>query len=144
MLNGNEFATMAGVYPALATLPPAEHVRAEQAVYRRLGAVMPPYMQALIASFLPVLLLERDRRSPAFRLTLAGAACYAVMLGVTATRNLPLNARIVALPPDESSVAEFRALQGRWNRLHAARNALNVIGLVLTSLGALPSARPQR
>ncbi len=137
MLTGHEFASLVGVYPALAKLPPLAGLRAEQEIYRRYGRIMPSYMQAMIASFLPVLALQRDRTSPAFRFALAGAACFAAMLAVTATRNLPINSRIVEMPAEEASVAEFRALRARWDRLHAARNLLNVTGLVLTCLGAL-------
>jgi uncharacterized membrane protein len=137
MLTGNEFGSLVGVYPALAKLPPLAGLRAEQEIYRRYGRIMPFYMQAMIASFLPVLALQRDRASPAFRLTLAGSACYAAMLAITATRNLPINSRIVEMPPEEASVGEFRELRARWDRLHAARNLLNVVGLVLTCLGAL-------
>src|SRR3712207_8819856 len=82
-LFGNEFGTWAAVHPALATLPGAEHLRAEQAILRGYAQLMPGMMVGSILSCLPVLALIRDRRSPAFRCTLAGMACFPTMLNVT-------------------------------------------------------------
>lgn len=143
MLTGNEFGSFAGIYPALGRIAPLARLEAEQAVYRRLGRIMPGYMLATLASFLPVLALQRRPGSPAFRLTLAGLACFVAMAGVTRAGNLPLNARIAALPAEEASLAEFRGLRERWDRLHAARNALNLAGLVLAALGALSESRAE-
>lgn len=146
MLTGNEFSGFMAIYPALGRLAPLNRLRAEQEIYRRYGRIMPFYMSATIASFLPVLFLQRRPGAPAFFLTLAGMGCFVAMLGVTFTKNLPINARIVEIPAEEDSVEEFRELRERWDRLHAARNTLNVFGLVLTGLGAVagPDAGPRR
>jgi hypothetical protein len=144
MLTGNEFSGLLGIYPALDKIAPLARIEAEQAIYRRYGRIMPAYMSAALASFFPVLALDRDPASRSFRFTLAGLACYAAMLGITLTRNLSLNSRIVALPVEEGSVAEFAALRGRWDRLHAARNALNIAGFACTCLGALSRAAAGR
>jgi uncharacterized membrane protein len=140
MLTGHEFAGLLAVYPALGKLPPLERLRAEQEIYRRYGKVMPIYMSSTIASFIPVLALARDRRSPAYRFSLAGAGCFVAMLAVTLTRNVPINNRIVEAPVEEASVEEFRELRERWDRLHAVRNLLNLSGLVFTCLGVLSRA----
>jgi hypothetical protein len=71
VLVGNEFGSWAAVHPALGTLPAAAQVRAEQAITRRYGRMMPFLMVAAIVSCLPVLTLARDRRSAAFRCPLA-------------------------------------------------------------------------
>ena len=142
MLTGHEFAGLVAVYPALGKLPPLARLQAEQEVYRRYGKIMPFYMSSAIASFVPVLVLVRNPGSPAFRFALVGMACFGAMLGVTLTRNLPINARIEELPAEEASFEEFRELRERWDRLHAVRNLLNVSGFVLTGLGALSRARP--
>jgi hypothetical protein len=101
---------------------------------------MPFYMSTTIASFVPALSLIRDGRSPAFRFSLAGMTCFAAMLMLTLTKNLPINRRIEELPAEEASFEEFRKLRERWDRLHAARNLLNVAGLVFSGLGALSQA----
>ena len=137
MLTGNEFSGLLAIYPALGTVSPLVRLQAEQAIYQRYGRIMPFYMSATIASFLPVLILVRDRKSPTFRFTLAGMLCFATMLGVTLTRNLPINKRIEALPATEGSYHEFQELRERWDRLHTARNLLNITGLACTCLGAL-------
>jgi uncharacterized membrane protein len=126
----------------LGKLPPQARMQAEQEIYRRYGKIMPFYMSSTIASFLLALALIRNHRSPAFRFTLAGMTCFAAMLTVTLIKNLPINKRIEELPPEEAeaSFEEFRELRERWDRLHAARNLLNVTGLVLSCLGALSRA----
>jgi hypothetical protein len=141
MLTGNEFGTLAGVYPALDRISPMARLEALQGVYRRMGGFMPPYMISTIASFLPVLVLQRRPGTAAFRFTLAGMACFVAMVAITRSGNLPINARIEALPAEEASLDEFGELRERWTRLHAARNVLNVAGLLLTALGALSEPR---
>jgi hypothetical protein len=137
MLTGNEFGSFVAIYPALGRVSPMARMEAEQGIYRRLGGIMPFYMISTLASFLPVLVLQRRPGSPAFRFTLAGLACFVAMVAVTRTGNLPINARIEELPTEEASLDEFRELRGRWDRLHAVRNVLNVAGLVFACLGAL-------
>ena len=144
MLTGNEFGTLAGVYPALDRISPMARLEALQGVYRRMGGFMPPYMISTLGSFLPVLALQRRPGTPAFRFTLAGLVCFVAMILVTRGGNLPINARIEELPLEEASVEEFGDLRERWTRLHAARNVLNVAGLVFTSLGALSETRSRK
>ena len=142
VLTGNEFAGWAGVHPALRTLPTTAHVQAEQAVTRRFGLLMPFVMTATIASCLPVLALSRDRRSTAYRATLAGMLCYLAMLGVTFAGNMPINRRTLQLTP-EAPPADWLALRARWDRWHTLRNALNFAGLGLLVAGALSPAGPE-
>lgn len=143
MLTGNEFATLAGIYPALDRISPLARLESLQGVYRRMGGIMPVYMISTLVSFLLVLVLQRRPSTSAFRLTLAGFLCFVAMILITRNGNLPINARIEELPTDEASVEEFGELRARWTRLHAARNVLNVAGLILTALGAL-SETPTR
>jgi hypothetical protein len=144
MLTGNEFGTLAGIYPALDRISPMARLEAEQGVFRRLGKIMPFYMGSTLASFLPVLALQRRPGSPAFRFTLAGLACFVAMVMITRRGNLPINERIEELPAEEASLEEFGELRERWDRLHAARNVLNVAGLIFTSLGALSESRSRK
>lgn len=144
MLTGNEFGSWRTVHPALDQLPLPARVQAEQAVTRRYGRIMPFFMSSAIASFLPVLTLTRDRTSSPFRLSLAGMLCYAGMLGITLTRNVPINNTLLALSPDTTANEEFEALRSRWDRLHTARNLLNIVGLIVTIAGALAGARSTR
>ncbi len=139
VLTGNEFGGWAGTHPALRTLPPAAHVRAEQAVTRRFGAIMPFLMTATIVSCAPVLALAGDRRSAGYRCTLAGMLCYLAMLGVTFAGNMPINRRTLELSADVEPSA-WLALRARWDRWHALRNALNLAGLGLLVAGALASS----
>ena len=144
MLAGNEFGTLAGIYPALDRITPMARMEALQGVYRRMGRIMPFYMLSTLASFLPVLALQRRPGSSAFRFTLAGLMCFVAMVVITRRGNLPINARIEEMPTEEASLDEFQELRKRWTRLHATRNVLNVAGLVFTSLGALSEPRARK
>ncbi|MBA3749125.1 MAG: DUF1772 domain-containing protein [Solirubrobacterales bacterium] len=136
VLTGNEFGSRVIVHPALGDLAAQEHLRAEQALTRRYGQIMPVMMTSTLASFLPVLALEPERTSRRSVLTAMGLACYAAMLAVTLTRNVPLNNRLLELSEDTPD-HEFRELRARWDRLHTARNLLNITGLTCTGLAAL-------
>ncbi len=136
VLTGNELGTGVSIHPALRTLPPAGQVAAEQAVTRRYGRLMPSLMTGTILSCLPVLALVRDRRSAAFRGTLAGLGCHAAMLLVTLVGNMPLNRRTLAASP-QAPPPDWAALRGRWERLHAARVLLDLAGWSLLVVGAL-------
>jgi Domain of unknown function (DUF1772) len=125
VLTGNELGTLAVVHPAVRELPFEAEVHAEQAITRRYGAVMPALMTTTLASGLAAAAGARGRERA---LLLAGTGSYAAMLAVTLTGNVPLNARTLAFDPSEGPAA-WRAVRGRWERLHLARNALNLAGL---------------
>ena len=137
-LAGNEFGSWIGLHPALHELPQQAHVRSEQAVTRRYGKIMPIFMTGAIASFVPVLSLLSDRRSFAFLFGFAG------MLAITLTGNIPINRRTLELDPDTTSREEFLELRARWDRLHTARNGLNLTGFGLAILGLLATTQGNR
>lgn len=137
MLAGNEFGSWVAVHPALSNLPARAHMQAEQAVYRRYGAIMPFFMTSTIVSAISVLSLTPDRKSAGFRFTFAGMLCFAVMLLVTLTGNVPINRRLLELSPQGARYEEFLELRRRWDRLHTIRNLLNMAGFGFSCLGAL-------
>ena len=144
VLTGNEFGSWAALHPALGELPHQAHVRSEQAVTRRYGKIMPALMTGALVSFVPVLSLVSDRRSSSFLFGLAGMVCYATMLAITLTGNVPINRRTLELDPDTTSREEFLELRARWDRLHTARNVLNLAGFGLAILGVLTSSQSNR
>ena len=144
VLTGNEFGSWAGLHPALRELPHQAHVRSEQAVTRRFGKMMPALMIGALVSFVPVLSLASDRRSSSFLFSFAGMVCYATMLAITLTGNVPINRRTLELDPDTTPREEFLELRARWDRLHAARNILNLAGFGLALLGVLAGPRGER
>ncbi len=139
MLVGNEFGGWVAVHPALNTLPLSTHIAAEQAVVRRYKAIMPFWMMSAIVSAVPVLRRIEDRRSPAFRLTLAGMSCFLAMLIVTFRGNMPINKQILLLSP-ETPPANWHHLRTRWDQFHTLRNLLNIAGLSCLILAALTTA----
>ena len=144
VLTGNEFGSWAGLHPALRELPHQAHVRSEQAVTRRFGKMMPALMMGALVSFVPVLSLVTDRRSSYFLFSFAGMVCYVTMLAITLTGNVPINRRTLELDPDTTPREEVLELRARWDRLHAARNVLNLAGFGLALLGVLAIPRGER
>src|SRR4028119_1844802 len=144
VLTGNEFGSWAALHPALRELPHRSHVRSEQAVTRRFGKIMPALMTGALVSFVPVLSLVSDRRSSSFLFGLAGMVCYATMLAITLAGNVPINRRTLQLDPDTTPREEFLELRARWDRLHAARNVLNLAGFGLALLGLLARSQDKR
>ena len=136
-LTGNEFGTWAAVHPALEELSPAERLRAEQALTRRFGAIMPAWMGAALASSFAATLLARG--SAGFRATLLGTLCFAAMLASTRLGNVPINNRTLELTEDD--IEEFERLRDRWGRLHTLRVALTMAGLAALVSGALAGGK---
>ena len=134
LLAGNEFGTKVALHPALEELSTPERIRAEQAVTRRYGAIMPFWMSSTVASCVATMALSRGSRS--FLPTLAGAACFAGMLLSTLLGNVPINKRTLEIDPDEEG-DEFTELRKRWDRLHTLRVVLTVAGLGLLVAGVL-------
>lgn len=133
MLAGNELGTWVAVHPALEELSPAERLRAEQALTRRFGAIMPAWMGAALASCFAAALLARG--SAGFRRTFLGALCFAAMLASTRLGNVPINTRTLELTEDD--LEEFGRLRDRWGRLHTLRVALTTAGFAALVSGAL-------
>ncbi len=83
ILTGDVFGSWVTIHPALSNLTTRAHMQAEQAVYRRYGAIKPFFMTSTIVSAIPLLSLTQERRSAAFHFTLAGMTCFVAMLLVT-------------------------------------------------------------
>ena len=133
MLAGNEFGTWAAVHPALEELSPAERLRAEQALTRRFGAIMPAWMGSALASCFAAALLARGAAGS--RRTLLGTLCFAAMLASTRLGNVPINNRTLELKEDD--IEAFERLRDRWGRLHTLRIALTTVGFAALISGAL-------
>jgi uncharacterized membrane protein len=124
LLAGNELGTLAALHPALRALPLPTQVAAERALTNRLRRIMPVAMTAsLVAGAAAAVSLAGD---PGFPLGMVAAAALATMLAVTLVGNMPLNLRTEAFP-DQGNAAEWRAIRGRWERLHLVRVALDLV-----------------
>ena len=131
LLTGNELATFAFAHPAASQLPLDAQRAFEQAITRRMIAPMAGLMLATVISGIIAATAGDGSRT----LTVAGTACYAVMLATTIIGNMPLNA--ATLRADENTTSgEWHRIRRRWNQLHLIRNALNVAGLTLLSVAA--------
>lgn len=140
VLTGNEVGTKAVVHPALDTLPLGAQYHAERAVVGRYGRVMPVLMSLTMLSAVPILVALRDRRSLAFRSTLAGLASYGAMVAITIGGELPINRRILDASP-HAPPHDFRELRRRWDRNHTARVAFDLAGFACFCVGALAGSQ---
>ena len=136
VLTGNEWGGWVAVHPALDRLPPSARLLAEQQVYRRYGRIMPFLMTSTVASGIAAGSI-RDDASLEGRLTRAATGCYTAMLAITLIGNIPLNRELVSLRDEPAGHARLAELRAKWDRLHTARNVLNLAGFGLTVAGAL-------
>jgi hypothetical protein len=137
VLLGNEFGTWAVVHRAVAQLSIPEQVRAEQALTRLYGQLMPVLMIAALASGGVVLVMSAaGPGSLPWTFTLAAIACLAVMLGITLIGNQPINQATLQHDPGVEPQA-WLTLRRRWNRLHDWRVLLDLAAFVLFALGVL-------
>lgn len=141
LLAGNGVGSVLFVQPALDDLEQSENVRAEQRLGRRYPEIMRVLMPATVASCLLPLWLIRDRRSAAFRLTLAGTVGFVGMLGTTALE-IPINKKTFTASPD-SPPADWDDLRADWNRFNRLRTLCEVAGWSCLCLGALADRRPK-
>ncbi|MEV6107689.1 DUF1772 domain-containing protein [Streptomyces sp. NPDC051940] len=72
-------------------------------------------------------------------LTGLGLACNVLSHAITIGGNIPLNQALdrAALDTREQQLAAREAFEVKWNRLHAARTAVGVAGLVLLTCATL-------
>jgi hypothetical protein len=73
-----------------------------------------------------------------------GMLCYTSMLAVTFAGNMPVNRRMLEIDVGTVSGEELMELRKRWDRFHAARNVLNLLGFASALLGALSEGTNDR
>ncbi len=139
-------AATAGVFVAFSTfvmralgdLPPADAVRAMQAVNRR--APSPAFMALLVGSTLLAVagavgaVVTGGRVVPA----VAGALLAVVAFAVTGVVNVPLNDRLAATDPSDGARA-WPAYAGPWTRANHARAGLGLLSALLLAVAAVPA-----
>ncbi len=135
LITGNAIGSLTFVFPAIHDLDPQAKIAAEQALTRRYLPIMRLLMPLTVVSCLALLGLMRDRRSAAFRLTLAGTAGFIGMLGVTAVE-LPINKQTLDVAP-ESPPADWPTTRARWERFNRLRTLCEVLGWCCLYLGAV-------
>jgi uncharacterized membrane protein len=123
------FGTKASLGPSTKGFAPKTYVEVQQATVRNLRPVMGALLPGAVAANLAVLALSlRERRSPAFALTLAGFLCQLTSLVVTGLFELPINARVMTWSPEDPPEG-WEALRDRWDAFHTVRTATSVAGL---------------
>jgi hypothetical protein len=134
-LTGNEFCSWAFVHRAAKRLP-MEH---ELALEKRLTQMMIGPMALWMIGALAAGIWSASASTPTAKpYAWAGTSCYAAMIGLTLAGNMPLNAATLRASADMDS-QQWADTRRKWDRLHTARNALNLTGLALLSLGATGS-----
>jgi hypothetical protein len=115
-------------------------VTLQNSLYRPFGTVGAVIENGAVLSSLGLSLVVR--RSPAaFPLTLVGAACQALALGIWLAFVRPVNNRVRGWTAMESAPPEWTQLRRQWEYSHAARAVLTVAGfgaLVISVLMETP------
>ncbi len=137
------FGTRTSLGPSSKGFAPKTYVEVQQATIRNLRPVMGTILPGAVAANLAVLALSvRERRSPAFALTLIGTSSQLTSLALTALFELPINARVMTWSPEDPPEG-WRASRDRWDAVHTARTAISVAGLgCLVAAALVPPARP--
>ena len=127
LVAGALFAFSGFVMKALGRLPAAQGIAAMQSI--NVVAVTPAFMTALFGTAAACLalvvwvLLSPDGNSPG--LVIAGAVAYlAGVVGVTGTRNVPMNNRLAAIGAEDAGAAalwdEYLRRWTAWNHVRVA------------------------
>jgi len=104
-------------------------VTLQNSLYRPFGTVGAVIENGAVLSSSGLSLVAR-RRSPAvFRLTLAGAACQALALGIWLAFVRPVNNKVSGWTAVESTPPEWTQVRRQWEYSHAARAILTLAGL---------------
>lgn len=125
------FGTTTSLGPSTKTFTAKTYVEVQQATIRNLRPVMGPLLPTAVAANMAVVVLsrrERERRSPAFALTLIGLLSQLASLVLTGVYELPSNARVMAWSP-ENPPEGWETERDRWETVHTVRTATSVVGL---------------
>lgn len=131
------FGTKVSLGPSTKSFTPTTYVEVQQATIRNLRPVMGVLLPSAVASNAVVVALSaRERRSPAFALTLGGLVAQLTALVVTGAVELPINGRVMTWSPQDPP-PDWEAQRDRWDTAHTARTASAVTGLGLLAAAAL-------
>lgn len=123
------FGTRTSLGPSSRHFTASTYVEVQQATIRNLRPVMGTLLPGSTAANLAVLVLSlRERRSPAFALTLIGVLSQLVAVILTGLFELPINARVMTWSPDNPPEG-WKTMRDRWEAIHTIRTATSVVGL---------------
>ncbi|MDQ8044229.1 MAG: anthrone oxygenase family protein [Solirubrobacteraceae bacterium] len=123
-VGGVFFAFSTFVMKALEDLPPAQGLRAMQSI--NVAAPNPLFMTALFGTAVGCFVLAgvalRHPERPGSTLTLVAAACYLVVIGLTAAYHVPHNDALAAVDPRSAgAAAAWHDYAGPWTLLNHVR-----------------------
>lgn len=134
------FGTRTSLGPSTKSFTSRTYVEVQQATIRNLRPVMGPLLPTAVAANMAVVVLSRrERRSPAFALTLIGLLSQLASLVLTGVYELPSNARVMAWSP-ENPPEGWETERDRWETVHTVRTATSVVGLGCLVAAALVAA----
>lgn len=137
---GGFFGTWTSLGPSTRKFAPDTYVEVQQATIRNLRPVMGTLLPAAVAAnALAVALGARERRDPAFALTLGGLGAQLVSLLLTVAVELPINAQVMTWAPAQPP-PDWEMVRNRWAQVHTARTASSVAGLACLVAALAPPA----
>jgi hypothetical protein len=130
ILTGSELTSRLIVHPVLWRLPHDAQVKAEKLMYKRFGSIDPFLMTATVVVCFAAAAAQHGRAST---LTFAAAACFALMLAMTLTLNMPINLAVFRWDEEHGDPKRWRTLRRRWDRIHSVRIVLDSAGFALVA-----------
>ena len=124
VLAGEEFIVRYGVQPALAALDDEAHLRARQALIRRLMVLVPSIMIPTV--IVGILVAVLGGGGPGCYLRIAGAVALVGFLIASFAGTVPINIKVndwdPAAPP-----ADWRTVITRWKRIDVIRSSFALL-----------------
>ncbi|MEO6533787.1 MAG: anthrone oxygenase family protein [Pseudolysinimonas sp.] len=137
LLAGEEFIVRYGVQPALTSLDDLPHLRARQALVRRLRIVVPALMAPTV--LLAIAALVVGGTAPGFAFRVAGLAALVAFVLFSFLGTVPINIRVNDWDA-EHPPADWKRVIARWQLIDVFRSSAAILGFGLLLIGLVLQA----
>jgi uncharacterized membrane protein len=128
LATGGLMVNWIGLGRAMARLPVSTYVEFHQATNHTFDPYMPIVVVGALLGGVVLAILSPGIRSLPGELAIAGSICYAAVLAISLSTNVPINNRVarwsVQSPPDD-----WALIRARWIRFHIVRTLFSLPAL---------------
>jgi uncharacterized membrane protein len=137
LLAGEEFIVRYGVQPALTSLDDLPHLRARQALVRRLRVVVPALMAPTV--LLAIATAVAGGAAPGFAFRVAALAALVAFVLFSFLGTVPINIRVNEWDA-EHPPADWKRVVARWQFIDVFRSSAALAGFALLLVGLVLQA----
>jgi uncharacterized membrane protein len=138
LATGGLMVNWIGLGRAMARLPVSTYVEFHQATNHTFVPYMPIVVVGALLGGVVLAFLSPGIRSLSGELAIAGSICYAAVLAISLSTDVPINKQIarwsVQSPPDD-----WALIRARWIRFHIVRTLVSLPALAFYLLACLVS-----